>query len=194
MERNPDGLDLELLTRLAFQSSGIKQTDSPEIVRQKLNAEFLPYVDSRELHRRISQFRKLSFRSMSHEEVARTILNVIMFDTPKGPCSVLQVPGGTYSAGTLFYRVRAIPRDDHMIPLPSMSKISPCWEPPRELVKMGRLNKEGEPLLYTSPSNPFVAIGELKIPKGEWFSLIVYEAVEDVKVTTIGSHVDTEGT
>ena len=74
-----------------------------------------------------------------------------------------------------------------------MSKVSDCWEPPKKLVKMGRLNKDGEPILYTSPSDPRVAIGELKIPDHEWFSLIVSEAVEGVNVAIIGGDVDVEG-
>lgn len=154
--------------------------------------EFLPYVDARELHRRISAFRNLNFRLMSYAEVSEAILNVIMFDTPKGSRCVLQVLKGRYPAGTKFYRVRSIPRDDHIIPLQSMSKVGDCWEPPQEIVKMGRLNKEHEPLLYTSPIYPLVAIEELKIPDGERFSLIVYEAVEDVNVTVIGGDPGTE--
>ena len=74
-----------------------------------------------------------------------------------------------------------------------MSKVSDCWEPPREIVRLGRLNKEGEPLLYTTPAGPRVAIDELKVPDDEWFSLIVYEAVEDVNVAIIGGDVDVEG-
>lgn len=192
MARIPDELDSELIARRAIQNIGIERTDSHKVVRQKLNRNFLPYVDVRELHKRISQFRKLRFRTMSYEEVGQAIRNVIMFDTPNGPCSVLQVLTGSYPAGTSFYRVRDIPEDDHVPPLRSMSKIGDCWEPPRGLVRAGRLNKEGEPLLYTAPSDPGVAIGELKIPDDKWFSLIRYEAVEDVNVAVIGGDVDVE--
>ena len=38
-----------------------------------------------------------------------------------------------------------------------------------------------------------IAIDELKIPDGERFSLIVYKAVEDVKVTMIGGQPDIKG-
>ena len=191
MNEIPDGLDRESIARLGIQHSGIERTDFPEIVRQKLNSGFLPYVDARELHRRISQFRKLGFQSMSYADVKYAIVDVITFDTPSGPHSVLQPSTKTYPAGTRFYRVRSIPEDDHTLPLRSMSKTADCWEPPRELVTMGRLNKEGEPLLYTSPIDLFVAVDELKIPDREWFSLIEYEAVEDVNVAMIGGDVDT---
>ena len=189
----PDGVDGEWLALLARHAAGVKTTDSLETVRQKLNAEFLPHVDPRELHRRISAFRKLNFRAMSYGEVSESVSKVIMFNTANGSSCVIQSRNSLYPAGTMFYRVRAIPKDDHIIPLRSMSKVSDCWEPPREIVKAGRLNKEQEPLLYTTPIDPRVAIEELKIPDGEWFSLIVYEAVEDVNVTIIGGDVDTKG-
>ncbi len=168
-------------------------SDQLEAVRVRLNSVFLPYVSARELHRRVSNFRKLNFRDMSYEDVSQAIRRVIMFDTPSGQISVLQPLSGQYPAGTLFYRVRVIPKDDHIAPLRSMSKLSDCWEPPPNAVPIGRLNREGEPLLYTAPLDPRVAIGELKVPDGEWFSLIVYEAVEAVKVTIVGGQPDTTG-
>ena len=116
-----------------------------------------------------------------------------MFDTPLGSRCVLQVHSRYYPAGTLFYRVRAIPEDDHIIPLRPISKVSDCWEPLEEIVKLGRLNKEHEPLLYTSPMDPRMALGEMKIPDGVRFGLIVYEAVEDVNVTVIGHQANTDG-
>ncbi|MBD9381145.1 hypothetical protein IB258_07830 [Achromobacter sp. ACM02] len=63
---------------------------------------------------------------------------------------------------------------------------SDAWSPPAHVVGAGRLNRVGEPLLYTSPGNPTVAVEEMKIPDGENFSLIVYEALEDIRVSTIG--------
>lgn len=153
---------------------------------------FLQYVDARELRRRISDFRKLNFRDLSYAEVSQAILDVILFDTPNGKMGIIRPSSASYPTGTRFYRVRAIPEDDHVTPLRSMSKVSDCWEPPPEVVPMGRLNREGEPLLYTSLSDPLVAIDELKIADGEWCSVITYEAIEDVKVTVIGGNLDTE--
>ena len=193
MGNSADRTEVDLAIRQALAATGIGLTDSIETVHQKLNAGFLSYVDARELHRRISEFRKLNFRALSYGEVSEAICKVILFGTPKGSQCVLQWLRSRYPAGTMFYRVRVIPKDDHITPLRSMSKVSDCWEPPGELVKTGRLNKEHEPLLYTAPGDPCVAIGELKIPDGEWFSLIVYEAVEDVNVTVIGGDVDTKG-
>ena len=158
-----------------------------------LTKPFLQYVDAGELHRRISGFRKLNFRSMSYEEVGQAIRDVIIFDTPKGPLGLCHPSSARYPAGTRFYRVRANPKDDHVVPLRTMSKVRDCWEPPRAKVGIGRLNREREPLLYTSPINPEVAIDEAKIVDGERCSVIVYEAVEDVNVTVIGGDPDTDG-
>ena len=193
MNEIPDGLEGESIAHLEDRDSGIEPTDFPAMVRQKLTTGFLPHVDARELHRRISRFRELRFQSMSYADVSEAIFDVITFNTPSGRRGVLQPSIAKYASGTKFYRVRSIPEDDHILPLRSMSKTADCWEPPREIVGIGRLNKEGEPLLYTSPIDPFVAIGELKVPDGERFSLIVYEAVEDVNVAMIGGAVHTDG-
>ena len=183
---------IELLNQ-EMEQARFEMRNPLEAVQAELNSKFLPYVDVRELHQRISDFRKLNFGLLSYGDLVQAIQQVVMFDTPNGRISVLQPVGSQYPAGTHFYRVRRIPKDDHTIPLKSMSKIDDCWEPPREVVPIGRLNKEHEPLLYTSPIDPRVAIDELKVPDGEWFSLIVYEAVEDVNVTIIGRQPDTEG-
>lgn len=154
---------------------------------------FLQYVDIRDIHGRISEFRRLNFRSMSYREVHNAILDATSFDTPRGRMGMFQGVSSQYLAGTRFYRVRAIPKDDHVVPLRSMSKVGDCWEPPREMARIGRLNREGEPLLYTSPGDPLVAIEEAKIPDGERCSVIVYEAVEDVNVTVIGADPEVDG-
>lgn len=147
---------------------------------------FLQCVSARELHRRISQFRGLNFRAMSYDEVHQAVLGVLEFDTPRGSMALVPTLSSCYVQGTRFYRIRAIPKDDLVLPPRSMSKVSDCWEPPKELVRIGRLNRDSEPLLYTSPVSPMVAIDELKVADGERCSVIVYEAVEDVNVTVIG--------
>ena len=192
MSDSADRAEVDLAIRQALAATGIGLTDSIETVRRKLNAAFLPYVDARELHRRISNFRKLNFRELSYEDVSHAVRDVIMFDTPGGKQAAITWQYSQYSAGTRFYRARIIPKDDRTIPLQSMSTVRDCWEPPKESVRVGRLNRENEPLLYTCPGDPSVAIDELKIADGERFSLIVHEAVEDVNVTIIGGQPDTE--
>ncbi len=171
--------------------SGSRATVGAELDPVKVVAAsispFLQCVDARELHRRIAEFRRLNFGSMSYEEVHRAVLDVIEFDTPTGSSAIVLPAFTQYAAGTRFYRVRTISEDALVLPLASMSKVGDCWEPPKEVASIGRLNRKGEPLLYTSPLDPWVAIDEVKIADGDWCSLIVYEAVENVNVTVIGA-------
>ncbi|OLS39193.1 hypothetical protein BTR25_13530 [Bacillus sp. MRMR6] len=63
-----------------------------------------------------------------------------------------------------------------------------AWNPPANIIKaMGRLNKVNESLLYTAPGDPLVAIKEAKVKDGEFFSLIVYKARDEIKVNRIGN-------
>lgn len=146
---------------------------------------FLKYVDTTLLHNKICKFREMDFKYMSYQDIQSAISNVITFDTPHGKKSILIPMSTTYPCGTRFYRVRSLPKDDKSLPLRTMSKVADCWEPPPNIIRAGRLNKENEPLLYTSPI-PFVAIEEMKIDNNQLFSLIVYEAVEPINVIVIG--------
>lgn len=154
---------------------------------------FLKHVDAAHLHDKICNFRDLDFKRMSYQEVQSAISGVITFNTPYGVISVLMPINASYPAGTRFYRVRTLPDDDRKIPLRTMSKVSDCWEPPENIVRAGRLNRDNESLLYTAPISPFVAVEEMKIPDGKFFSLIVYEALEKINVTMIGAQPNTEG-
>jgi hypothetical protein len=148
--------------------------------------EFLYNVDPTELHEKICSFRLLDFKKLSYQDVQSQILKVITFNTPSGSRSVLTPSMSSYPTGTKFYRVRPLAEDDRKLPLRDMGLISDCWEPPNSIVKAGRLNKAKEALLYTAPMYPSIAVEELKIPDNQLFSLIVYEAIEPINVTSIG--------
>lgn len=153
----------------------------------------LSFVDIAELQDKISNFRDLNFRKMNYADVKKEVAKVISFKTSKGEQALLPTQISTYPKGTKFFRIRPIPSDDRSLPLKTMGTIADCWEAPADIVKAGRLNRENEPLLYTAPMNPEIAVEELKIADNELFSLIVYEATEDIKVTLIGVPHDNEG-
>ena len=154
----------------------------------------LQYIDLLELQGKIDKFRKLNFRNLSYHEIHKAVHDVILCDTPRGKLCILPISGClSYPTGTRFYRVRSIQKDDKKLPLKSMSKISDCWEPPKEIVDIGRLNKAQEPLLYTTPGHPMTAVEELKIPDNEFFSLIVYEATQQINVAMIGGNFAYDG-
>jgi hypothetical protein len=150
-------------------------------------------VDIGHLHDKVSKFRDLDFKRMSYKDVQSAISDVITFNTPQGVVSVLMPMNANYPAGTRFYRVRTLPADDRNLPLRTMSKVSDCWEPPENIVSAGRLNRDNESLLYTAPMSPFVAVEEMKIPDDQLFSLIVYEALNQINVTMIGAPPNIEG-
>lgn len=148
--------------------------------------DFLKYVSISDMHNKIDEFRDSDFKNMSYKDISEAVTKVITFQTPNGNISILNRSIQTYPKGTKFYRVRKLSTDDRILPLKGMSKISDCWEPPENIVGLGRLNKKGESLLYTSPINPVIAIEELKIEDDELFSLIEYEATDDINVAMIG--------
>ena len=152
---------------------------------------FLMHVNTLDLHQKICDFRALDFKNMSDLDIKKAIAKVILFKTPFGESSLLTTASGAYPKGTRFYRIRTIPENDRITPLKSMSTIEDCWEPPSHFVQMGRLNQKEESLLYTSPTNPTIPIEELKIKQDQLFSLIVYEAIDDIKVNQIGAPINT---
>jgi uncharacterized protein YifN (PemK superfamily) len=156
---------------------------------------FLKHVDILELQDKIDEFRDLEFKNMSYQDITNAVSKVINFDTPDGNRSILTPMTQTYAKGTKFYRVRRLSLDNDSFPINGMSTIADCWEPPEDIVtvSLGRLNKKGESLLYTSPINPLIAIEEMKIKDDEFFSLIEYEAIKPINVTIIGARPETKG-
>lgn len=154
---------------------------------------FLKHVDAAHLHDKICRFRDLDFKRMSYQEVQSAIMEVIVFDTPQGSRSILTSMNSCYPTGTRFYRVRALPEDDRHLPLRTISKVADCWEPPENVVRAGRLNRDNESLLYTAPQSPVIAVDEMKIPDNQLFSLIVYESTDPISVTMIGAAPKVEG-
>lgn len=89
----------------------------------------------------------------------------------------------TYNVGTRFYRTRIVNPQE----LEQFSTIGAYWNPPKEYItKPGRLNKAQESLLYTS-RNYATTFSELKIQSNQTFALIVYEALEPIKMNIIGA-------
>lgn len=154
--------------------------------------DFLQYVDAAHLHEKICTFRELDFKRMSYQEVQSAITDVITFKTPYGNVGILTPMNVIYPAGSRFYRVRSLPDDDRTLPLRTMSKVADCWEPPKDIVRLGRLNRDNESLLYTA-LEAFVAVEEMKIDNNQLFSLIVYEALEPINATVIGAAPNIDG-
>lgn len=161
-------------------------------LHQKNNSEFefreyLRHIDTSQLLERISQFRDLDFKRMPSAEISERFRNVLMFGPSEDQKTcALPIGIGNFKTGNKFFRVRKLEAQEMKFPLRGMEIEADAWEPPAKYVRTGRLNKDGEPLLYTSPDDLNVAIEETKIADGELFSAIVYEAAEPIKCALIG--------
>ena len=71
---------------------------------------------------------------------------------------------------------------------PISEGLSGCWAPPKPLARANRLNRAGEQVLYASTS-PVTASREVGALTGirESYSMIVYELVQEVALSRIGS-------
>ncbi|WP_202900602.1 hypothetical protein [Streptococcus equinus] len=148
---------------------------------KKEQIDFYSSINPIELMEKIRSFRKLDFKNMTYEDIAAAISDVLTHDGKfMYPTNIQKYPKGTQ-----FFRVRAL--KGSKIPDENLAKESDFWNAPEKFItKFGRLNKPGESLLYTSPINPKVAIREVKLEKNGYYSVIVYEAREDIKVNCIG--------
>lgn len=147
----------------------------------KQQEEFLKNIDSGKLVEKIRKFRALNIKNMKIEEVANAISEVLTWNGVFYYLSNM----GIYPGGTSFFRVRKL--NGSLIPNENLRIYGDFWEPPESCVKVeGRLNKRGESLLYVTPEDPKVPLKELHIAEGEYYALIKYVALDQVKVNIIG--------
>ncbi|MGP5048356.1 hypothetical protein, partial [Glutamicibacter ardleyensis] len=135
-----------------------------------------------DLQTRIRDYRRLPLHKLTDEEAREAIWKII---APSQHASYVPLLG-RYPKGSIFWRARSIPLDDHILPLRSMRTIDDAWAPKSEFVrKRGRLNRANESLLYTCPANAALTVQEARIPEGQRFSLIKYTSREPINVVQI---------
>lgn len=150
--------------------------------------EFLSKVSIEQIVMKSEEFHALNVKKLTDEELFNALMNAISFDIDDSgsKISFLMPRGVSFPGGTKFYKIRTLDKGDDNFPLKTMSKEQDAWNAPREKCKLGRLNKDGESLLYTSIQSPNACVEEMNIRDGERFCLIVYEAKKDIKATLIG--------
>ena len=131
--------------------------------------QYLAALDPALLRRRIGRFWEHDIASMSYPEVSNAINKVLTV----GRMYVLPVTMKTIPSGTQLFRVRAVPRDL----APSEAD---CWAPPADRATANRVNKDGEPWLYTS-FDLGTALSEMSIPSGKIAMVMIYEVCQEVK-------------
>lgn len=148
---------------------------------------FLSKISIEDIEEKRESFRTLNLRNLNDEQLFGSVMGLLSFDVEGQSVGILMPCFGTYPSGTRFYRIRKLKAEDHFIPLKDMSKEQDAWEPPSCCVtSLGRLNKKGESLLYTTPQMPNIAVEEMGIKDNERFCLIVYSSKVNVKVSCIG--------
>lgn len=147
----------------------------------KQQEAFLKNIDSGKLVEKIRKFRALNIKDMKIQEIADAISEVLTWNGV-----FYYLPNmGMYPIGTSFFRIRKL--NGSLIPNENLCIYGDFWEPPRSCVKAeGRLNKKGESLLYVTPEEPKVLLKELHVAEGEYYALIKYVALDQVKVNIIG--------
>lgn len=157
----------------------LKKQDVPLINRY--SELFLSEINPKDLINRIKRFRSLDIVSMSDEDLASEIENILIHNNVISIINTYSI----FHKGTRFYRVRKL--DNLEMPNERLKVVSDYWNPPVECIKKyGRINKPNESLLYTAFS-PHTAICETHILKNDPFAIFVYEAKRDVRFSWIGS-------
>lgn len=139
----------------------------------------LSHVSVDDIANRIIKF-EAELPALSVEELPAKIKDAILFDYNGMKFSSFQSEAREYQKGGVFYRVRRL--------APSTSKLekSDFWEPPKNVISYGRLNKPGEQLLYLTACEPLTPIKEVNILEDEPFLLTCYISTDVIKVLGLG--------
>lgn len=125
----------------------------------------LPF-NRRVFEERAARFEELDVTTLTPDELYDELMWVVSTTvTRRGPIHA-QLPMQTrlLPKGTLLWRARALAPDDHVLPLKGMNSEGDAWEPPARFITVsGRLNKPGEPLLYTCVAQPLAAPREIRV-------------------------------
>lgn len=131
--------------------------------------QYLAALEPALLRRRIGRFWEHDFAVMSDQEVSEAINRVLIV----GRMFVVPATMRIIPSGTQLLRVRHVPRN--FVPTES-----DCWAPPADKAAKNRVNKDGDPWLYTS-FDLGTAFSEMPIPSGKIAMVMVYEVREELK-------------
>lgn len=166
---------------IPFDGSFLNPVNSNEYI-----SSIFSHITIPEIEEKIANFQKIELETISDKDLDTAIADVMNIDVRGQKRQIFLPQGCIYPAGTRFYRTRIVNTQD----LDQFSSIGAYWNPPKECIsKPGRLNKVHESLLYTS-LNYDTTFSELKIQSNQTFALIVYEALEPIKMTIIGADKD----
>lgn len=140
-------------------------------------------ISDDEIVRRISDFRIRAENGISDNSCIVEISSIF------GSTFSFSTEMRSYEKGVRFYRVRAIPSDDTVIPLKTIRKVGDAWEPPSHVISVqGRLNALGQSVLYCCPGDPELAIDEARARDHKHVAVMVYKASRQISVATLGDY------
>lgn len=140
-------------------------------------------VGDDEIARRISDFRIRAENGISDDSCIGEVSSIF------GGSFSFPTEMRSYEEGVRFYRVRAIPSDDTVIPLRTIRQVGDAWEPPSHVITaQGRLNAIGQSVLYCCPGDPELAIDEARARDHRHVAVMVYRASRPISVATLGDY------
>lgn len=159
---------------------GLLTRDEVRSIERRVHRLMLDRLSLADLKRRIREFRKLPFDRMTYEDVKRAVGDVMFVEAVGAEkFAVLSWITDNRSPGSLLYRARI-----DVIPL---GAVNDCWSPPPARVNSSRLNRAGEPVLYTSADGPKVVLDEIGAKPGDAVSIIVYRVKEPLRLMILGT-------
>lgn len=153
---------------------------------QNIRSNYLDKLEIGSLISKISKFRSLDLRYASDIEITQALTDVFFVSNENKTTQCCLLPQVmAFKPGSIFYRVRKHSN-------PKISKVSELfslendlWAPPSDKAKASRLNVDGESVLYTA-TEEYIAVEETRIRKGDYFTLIRYEATCDFNIFHLG--------
>lgn len=146
----------------------------------------LAKVTTAELMARIRAFRRLPRAILHDAALADAISNIAMIDTGDGKRTAMRFRELRFRKGERFFRALSVPTG-HVPPELGVRLDHADAAPEWRVSRPGRVNKVGEPLLYTAVGNPLTTLHECRVPAGDHAVIFGYEARRLVKSPLIGS-------
>jgi hypothetical protein len=146
--------------------------------------QYLNNITDTYIRKQIRNLRRSNLISISEEDLRKLIYRVLLDPVSNTFCFPICL--GLYPEKTYFYRARKL--SSSLLPAPEVFNEPDAWNAPAEICKRGRLNKENESLLYTTPGEPSVTFKEIGAKHRDFVSLFTFEAKEEIKAVVIPGH------
>ncbi len=140
----------------------------------QLLEKFFQKIEIKEIQKRIDDFNS-NKKTLTDQELVGALKNLLLYTIPNTGgirASVLTSFSQTYQVGAQFFRARKLSETMDI----NTFEVKDFWEPPPEVVGLGRFNRSLESYLYLTSGEFFTPKKELGITKkGERYLLIYYK-------------------